>query len=96
MYTRSTLTQTEAASVIELFEEGFTAKSVALALDLTPNPVQMLFQRWQLRGAGALVTRERRQYPFETKLEIVRRHVAGESGRALAEEFDGSSDIRWG
>ena len=35
MYTRSTLTQTEAASVIELFEEGFTAKSVALALDLT-------------------------------------------------------------
>lgn len=88
MYTRSTLTQTEAASVIELFEEGFTAKSVALALDLTPNPVQMLFQRWQLRGAGALVTRERRQYPFETKLEIVRRHVAGESGRALAEEFD--------
>lgn len=88
MYTRSTLTQSQAASVVELFEEGFTAKSVALALDLASNPVHMLFQRWQLRGAGALVTRERRQYAFETKLEIVRRHVAGESGRALAEEFD--------
>ncbi|MDJ0441095.1 helix-turn-helix domain-containing protein [Rhodococcus globerulus] len=48
----------------------------------------MLYQRWQLRGAGALVTRDRRQYDFETKLEIVRRHVNGESGRVLAEEYD--------
>ncbi|WP_411742720.1 helix-turn-helix domain-containing protein, partial [Rhodococcus sp. IEGM 1366] len=48
----------------------------------------MLYQRWQLRRAGALVTRDRRQYDFETKLEIVRRHVNGESGRALAEEYD--------
>ncbi|MGW6332927.1 helix-turn-helix domain-containing protein [Nocardia rhamnosiphila] len=47
----------------------------------------MLYQRWQLRGRDALVTRERRQYDFETKLEIVLRHVAGESGRALAEEY---------
>jgi transposase-like protein len=71
-----------------LFEEGFTAKSVALSLDLAPNPVQMLYQRWQLRGADALVTRDRRQYEFQTKLAIVRRHVDGESGRALAEEYD--------
>ena len=33
------------------------------------------------------MTRERRQYDFQTKLEIVCRHVAGESGRALAEEY---------
>jgi hypothetical protein len=31
-------------------------------------------------GIRALVTRDRRQYHFETKLEIVRRHVKGESG----------------
>lgn len=88
MYLRSTLSRSDAVSAIELFEEGFTAKSVALALDFATNPVQMLYQRWQLRGAGALVTRDRRQYDFETKLEIVRRHANGESGRALAEEYD--------
>jgi transposase len=61
---------------------------VSLSLDLARNPVQMLYQRWQLRGWGALVTRERRQYDFETKLEIVIRHVKGESGRTLAEEYN--------
>lgn len=88
LYKRTTLSPSDAVSAIGLFEEGLTAKSVALKLDLRPNPVQMLYQRWQLRGAGALVTRDRRQYLFETKLEIVRRHVAGESGRSLAEEYD--------
>ena len=88
MYSRSTLSHRDAVSAVELFEEGFTAKSVALSLDLAANPVQMLYQRWQLRGTGALVTRDRRQYEFETKLAIVRRHVDGESGRALAEEYD--------
>ena len=34
------------------------------------------------------MTRDRRLYDFETKLEIVRRNVNGESGRALAEEYD--------
>lgn len=88
MYLRSTLSRSDAVPAVELFEEGFTAKSVALALDLATNPVQMLYQRWQLRGAGALMTRERRQYDFETKLEIVRRHANGETGRALAQEYD--------
>ncbi|WP_411742605.1 helix-turn-helix domain-containing protein [Rhodococcus sp. IEGM 1318] len=88
MYSKSTLSHTDAMSALELFEQGFTAKSVAISLDLAQNPVQMLYQRWQLRGAGALVTRDRRQYDFETKLEIVRRHVNGESGRVLAEEYD--------
>lgn len=87
MYSGSTLSHAGAVSAVELFEQGFTAKSASLSLDLAPNPVQMLYQRWQLRGRDALVTRERRQYDFETKLEIVLRHVEGESGRALAEEY---------
>ena len=33
------------------------------------------------------MTRDRKQYDFEIKLEVVRRHVRGESGRALAEEY---------
>lgn len=88
MYLRSTLSHSDAVSAIELFEQGFTAKSVAMQLDLAGAPVQMLYQRWQLRGAGALVTRERRQYDFETKLTIVLRHINGESGKSLCEAFD--------
>ena len=88
MYSASTLSHSDAVSAIEMFEQGFTARSVSISLDLARNPVQMLYQRWQLRGVSALVTRERRQYGFETKLEIVMRHVRGESGRALAEEYD--------
>ena len=87
MYSKSTLCHADAVSAVELFEQGFTAKSVALALDLAGSPVQMLYQRWQLRGSGALVTRDRKQYDFETKLQIVLRHTKGESGRAIAEEF---------
>jgi hypothetical protein len=88
MYSKSTLSHSAAVSAVELFEQGFTAKSVAMSLDLARAPVQMLYQRWQLRGSGALVTRDRRQYDFGTKLEIVRRHIKGESGRALADEYD--------
>ena len=87
MYSGSTLSHSDALSAVDLFEQGFTAKSVAMSLDLVPNPVQMLYQRWQLRGRDALVTRERRQYNFGTKLKIVLCHVEGESGRALAEEY---------
>ncbi|MFK4363182.1 hypothetical protein ABH939_006719 [Rhodococcus sp. 27YEA6] len=71
MYAKSTLSYSDAVSALEVFEESLTA-----------NPVHMLYQQWQLREAGVLVTRERRHYDFETKLEIVRRNVNGESGSA--------------
>ena len=87
MYSGSTVSLSDAVSAVEMFEQGFTAKSVAMSLDLAGSPVQMLYQQWQLRGSEALVTRDRKQYDFEIKLEIVRRHVRGESGRALAEEY---------
>ena len=87
MYLKSTLSHSDAVSAVDLFEQGFTAKSVAMSLDLAGSPVQMLYQRWQIRGSEALVTRDRKQYDFETKLEVVRRHVRGVSGRALAEEY---------
>lgn len=52
------------------------------------QPCPSVVSTMPLRGAGVLVTRGRRQYDFETKLKIVRRHVNGESGRARAEEHD--------
>lgn len=88
MYSKDALTQPEAVSAVELFEQGLSAKSVAGALELAPNSVQMLHQRWQVRGTSALMTRDRKQYDLETKLLIVRRHLQGTSGRVLAKEYD--------
>lgn len=39
MYSRSTLSHCDAVSAIELFEQGFAAKSVTIALDLAAAPV---------------------------------------------------------
>lgn len=62
------MSHSDAVSSIEMFEQGFTAKSVAISLDLARSPVHMLYQRWQLRGPGALVARDRKQYDFDTKI----------------------------
>ena len=88
MYFKGALSHSVAVSAVELFEQGLSANSVARALDLASTSVQTLYQRWQVRGTGALVTRERKQYDLETKLLIVRRHLQGTSGRVLAKEYD--------
>lgn len=88
MYSKGALSHSDAVAAVELFEQGLSAKSVARALDLAPNSVQMLYERWQVRGTGALMTRDRKQYDLETKLLIVRRHLQGASGRVLAKEYD--------
>ena len=54
MYSKNTLSHSDVVSAVALFEQGYTATSVAMSLDLARFPVQMLYQRWQLRGAGAL------------------------------------------
>jgi transposase-like protein len=53
----------------------------------------MLFERWQIHGREALVEkRTQRAYTFETKLEIVRRFLAGEATAIeLAREYGLSS-----
>jgi transposase-like protein len=73
MHLGSTLTREDAAAAVEMFEEGYSAKSVARSTGLARNSIQMLHSRWQVRGRSALDTRERRLYSFETILEIVRR-----------------------
>jgi len=85
MHLGSTLTREDAAAAVEMFEEGYSAKSVARSTGLARNSIQMLHSRWQVRGRSARDTRERRLYSFETKLEIVRRQSRRESGRLLAE-----------
>lgn len=88
MYAGSKLGAGDAVSAVEMFEQGYTAKGVSAARDLPYGPVQMLYERWQLRGAGALMTRERKHYDVDTKLEIVKRYLGGATALALAREYD--------
>ena len=37
MYSKSMLSHTDAVSALELFEQGYTAKFVAISLDLAQN-----------------------------------------------------------
>ena len=48
----------------------------------------MLYRAMAAYGFGGAGDGDRRQYDFETKLLIVRRHLKGVSGRVLAEEYD--------
>lgn len=74
MYLKSTLSHFGMVSAVELFEKGLSVNSVAIALNLAPNCVQMLYERWRVRGTGALVTRDRKQYAIAIKPLILRRH----------------------
>ena len=42
MYWKSTLSHSDVVSAVEMFEQGFTANSVAISLALARSPVQML------------------------------------------------------
>jgi hypothetical protein len=50
MYSGSTLSHSDAVSAVELFEQGYTPKSVPISLDLARSPVQLLYSFG--RGGG--------------------------------------------
>ncbi|PJI51583.1 hypothetical protein CTI14_57500, partial [Methylobacterium radiotolerans] len=61
-------------------------------LQVAPRSVQKLHGRWRIHGSGALVAYPtKRIYPFEVKLDVVLRAIAGETKVALAQEFGLSS-----
>jgi transposase len=80
--------------VVRLFDQGWAYRSVATQLGVSPWAVRMLYRRWSVHGAGALVERRTRaKHSFELKLAVVQKHLSGEgSCGELAREFDLSSD----
>ncbi|WGW12526.1 transposase [Saxibacter everestensis] len=75
-----------------LFEAEWSWGAAARHLGVRENPVHRLYDRWRVRGSGALVTKPtKRSFSFEFKLDVVRRFLAGETKVALAREFDLSS-----
>lgn len=88
----SSLTEQQRATVIALFENGHGRDAVASHLRVSRDAIKALSDQWRIHGGGALVTRRtKRTFSFAFKVEIVRRHLAGETKLALAQEFDLSS-----
>lgn len=75
-----------------MFESGRSYRSAASSLGVGVHPVKNLHKRWRIRGRLALMSKPTKQvYPFELKLEIVRRFLAGESAVELAKAHGVSS-----
>lgn len=92
MRVSSSLSESQRAAAIGLFESEWAWGAVAKRLGVSANAVHRLYDRWRVRGGGALVTKPtKRVFSFEFKLDVVRRFLAGETKLDLAREFDLSS-----
>jgi transposase len=66
------LSDEQRQAAIALFEVGLGKDATATRLGVTASATGRLFERWQVRGAGALVAKTtKRSFSFEFKLEIV-------------------------
>jgi transposase len=95
---RSSLSEAQREAAVTCFERGLADRSVATMLAVPRDPVRRLYRRWLIRGRGALVVKAKASYPFEFKLGVVERFLAGESSTALAVELGLSSPAllrRW-
>jgi len=89
----SALSEDQRVAAVALFEAGVGAHAAASSVGAGRPAVKRLYDRWRVRGTGALVAkpRDRHSYSFELKLEVVRRCLAGEAKVDLAREFGLSS-----
>ena len=92
MYGRSPLSEDQREAAVAWFEKGIADKAVARLLGVSQSPVQVLYLLWRIHGRGALVAKTTKQvYPFELKLALVERYIAGETAQDLAAEAGLSS-----
>lgn len=90
---RSSLSEGQREAAVAWFEQGYGHVAVSRRLGVARDPVRRLFQRWRIRGRDALVDRRttQRSYPFELKVALVERFLAGEAAADLAVEAGLSS-----
>lgn len=94
MDARSSLSAEQREAAVALFEKGIADMATASSLGVHRKPVGRLYERWKIRGRGALVTKPIRQmYSFEVKLALVERFIAGETSLNLATEAGLSSPL---
>lgn len=93
MRARSSLSEVQREQLVDLFEQGMGSRAAARVVGVSRDAARCLYRRFQLRGRLCLVEKPNKQcYSFETKKEVVERHLAGESKMDLAREFNLSSD----
>jgi transposase len=89
---QSSLSEDQRAVAVALFDAGWAEQAVATRLAASVSAVKPLYDRWRVRGEGALVVEPtKRSFTFEFKRDIVHRFLAGETKIVLACEFDLSS-----
>ncbi|WP_230625210.1 IS3 family transposase [Corynebacterium diphtheriae] len=92
MHPRSKLSQTQRELAVDLFEEGYGSRAVANRLGVRREQVRHLEDRFRLHGRLCLVSKPtKKQYSFDTKMEILRRYRTGELKSDLAKEYGLSS-----
>ena len=92
MYGRSPLSEHQREAAVAWFEKGIADGAAARLLGVPRSPVKELYLRWRIHGRGVLVARRTKQvYPFELKLALVERFIAGETAQDLAAEAGLSS-----
>jgi transposase len=92
MSVRSSLSEDQREAAVAWFEKGIADTAAARLLGVSHSPVKLLYLRWRIQGRGALVAKPTKQvYPFEFKLALVERYIAGETAQDLAAEAGLSS-----
>jgi transposase len=91
MYGRSPLSEDQRESAVAWFEMGIADGAVARLLGVSRSPVKVLYLRWRIHGRGALVAKPKQVYPFDLKIALVERYIAGETAQDLAAEAGLSS-----
>jgi transposase len=86
----SSLTTQRRTPMVALFENGHGRDAAATHLGVSRDAVGALNDRWRLHGRDAPKA-TKRVIPFEVKLEIGRRVLAGETKMALAQAYSLSS-----
>lgn len=99
MQVTSSLSEAQRGRAVALFEQGYGETATARRLGVRRDPVKALRRRWLTFGRAALVEkRTKAVYPFEVKLEAVKRREAGQTKASVVDELGLSSDrllMRW-
>lgn len=92
MLSSSKASQVQRERLVELFEDGWGFTAAARSVGVGIKTASNLWERWRLHGRLALMRKPTQaSYPFETKLEAVKRFLAGQTKPHIAKDMGLSS-----
>lgn len=88
----SKASQVQRERLVELFEDGWGFTAAARGVGVGVKTARNLWDRWRLHGRLALMRKPSQAfYSFETKLEAVKRFLAGQTKPHIAKDMGLSS-----